>query len=724
MRAEPTLRRWAGLLLAAALLTTGCTSLRPGGRHEGGLTYPPHPSAALMRTSSGTPVAAASGASFSELEEEARLRRRRVTKREQVSGMVEPRVSEMADEGGGIPPGWPHLESRAEVLAPFQECASPACFVALQRMVDMPRLVESLEDWEAVRLGALGPVRADAAEALNRKRAAFIVSATEQYGVERAEVFALFILHTTFDDELRQVLQLLARDKQLGEALGRMGAVREQLEQRGLKLSEYPDRAERIGDVLRGLGRAGRDAVASTPVGDGARYVDFTAKREQLPPPYQEALDEVEKGLVARHFSPGSVALGGFDHLTFGVPLGFYHLAVGTGQGAASLARGRYEQATRELAPAALLVGLYAGGKGARHLSEVGSTGAGGVRRLPALSLERLASMGERLAERLGGDAIHEVARYIQASREAGLLVAEWGEAGAAALHEARGNVPKAQAYLAEAKSPRSAGPSAMRGEGARRGKGTGAEVLDAGSDVLEALRAKLRQAEQEASGARLPRDVEVLKQIAPRLETPPSGVPEGLVLWREYVAYRERRLAEIIENRPVESPLKWEGYQEMRGLVARGLKFERDMVSLLEADAALPRAQRRWLGDFEKPRIETHVGVAKKDLRYADALVIEEGASSSQPPRAETFSFKSRDLSGLDGEDLRVQVAADSGAALRYYGETLNIRRPGLQMEVQVRRVRLIYEGGQLKPKDPGVLKSVIEEVERMRGGVEVQFQ
>ncbi len=32
--------------------------------------------------------------------------------------------------------------------------------------------------------------------------------------------------------------------------------------------------------------------------------------------------------------------------------------------------QGQYEQATRELAPAALLVSLYAGGKGVRYLSE------------------------------------------------------------------------------------------------------------------------------------------------------------------------------------------------------------------------------------------------------------------------------------------------------------------------------------------------------------------
>jgi|GEM_PF-4936211 len=59
-----------------------------------------------------------------------------------------------------------------------------------------------------------------------------------------------------------------------------------------------------------------------------------------------------------------------------------------------------------------------------------------------------------------------------------------------------------------------------------------------------------------------------------------------------------------------------------------RGLEFERTMVKMLRADAQLPRAERRFLGDFDKPRIETYVGVKKPGtgLRFADVLVIEEG--------------------------------------------------------------------------------------------------
>ncbi|WP_306799732.1 HNH endonuclease [Corallococcus sp. AS-1-6] len=342
-------------------------------------------------------------------------------------------------------------DASEDVLAPFLKGASPANFVAMQRGVDMARLVDSLSDWDAIRLGALGPMDAKASEVLGRKRAAFLIRATEQYGVARAEVFALFVLHSTCDDEMRAVLNLLAQDKHLGQTLGAMATVREQLHERGLMIEAHAERPERGGDVLRGLGRAGRDALSSSEVSAGARYLDLSFKREQLPQPYRQALDEVEQALVKQHFSADNVALGSFDHLTFGVPLGFFHLMAGTAQGASSLAAGRYEQATRELAPAALMVAMYAGGKGARALRESPN---------PVLSMERLKVVVARLEEQLGINAARDVLRYLQARRENAYLAAEWGEAGVLALHETRGNAAKAQAMLAQAEHERPRTPS------------------------------------------------------------------------------------------------------------------------------------------------------------------------------------------------------------------------------------------------------------------------
>ncbi|MFY0575265.1 HNH endonuclease [Cystobacter fuscus] len=379
-----------------------------------------------------------------------------------------------------LPAGWPDLSAgNAEaLLAPFLRCASPGDYVALQERVDMPRLVEALDGWSAVRLGALGPIRADAADVLTRKRAAFLLEATERYGHYHAEVFALFVLHSAHDDEVGALLRVLARDKQLAQTLGPMPAVCEELERRGLPLSAHPERAERPGDVLRGLGRAARDALATSPMSDGGRYRELSARWKQLPAPYQEAAHEVERALALRHFSPGSVAVGSFDAVTFGVPLGFYYLVLGTGQGVASLSRGQYEQATRELAPALLLGALYAGGRGPRVLSK-----------------PRLAALKERvwqLEARLGVEGLRALARDIQASREAGRFVAVGGVDAAVALGEARGDVARAQAMMARARPEATGSPA---GKGASSGKG--ATVAD------DATRSSLeRSGAAEGSGA------------------------------------------------------------------------------------------------------------------------------------------------------------------------------------------------------------------------------
>lgn len=335
----------------------------------------------------------------------------------------------------------------------------------------MARLVEGLDDASAVRLGALGPLRAGA-DALNRKRASFLVTVTREYGAARAEVFALFIIHSAFTDDLHELLGLLARDKQLGATLGRMSAVRETLRLRGLDLSRYVDRPERLGDVARGFASATHEALSSSELRRGAVALNYSVRKGQLPVPYQRALDEVERVEMADAFSSESVTRGSLDALTFGVPLGFYNLVAGTCHGVYSLARGHYEQATRELSAAAVLVSVYAGGKSVRFVSErSGRSVAAGAspRRIPVpeLGIEGLSAVAERVWARLGGDGMTQLARYIQAQREAALLVYEAGEAGAVALYESRGNVAKAQAVLAEAKPERAGAALSKPGPGA-----------------------------------------------------------------------------------------------------------------------------------------------------------------------------------------------------------------------------------------------------------------
>ncbi|NVJ09457.1 hypothetical protein HUW63_30045 [Myxococcus sp. AM001] len=778
MRAERPWRGGIGLTLLVALLASGCASLpaRPGQAGRGAaLAFSPLsvPSQAARSAAAGVYQGEASGSAEGSSKPSPMGFRRGVIGRT----VHEEEARGSGGEGGAfvcggkaLPSGWPRLTQSREVLEPFLACASPAEFVAMQRGVDMAALVQSLSPWDAVRLGALGPLGEHASEVLSRKRADFIVASVERYGVPYAEVFTLFVLHSSFDDELREVVQRLARDKQLEDSLGAMASVREELKRRGMELEGFPERGEKARDVLRGLGRAGRDMLSSTLVSGEARYTELMARRQHMPSPYQAAIEEVEKALLERHYSPGSVSAGAFDSLTFGVPVGFYHLAVGTGHGAYSLAQGKYEQATRELAPAALAVAVYAGGKGARALLE----SRGGLRRLrmPALDVAGMKALLARLEEQVGINAARDLLRYLQASREGALLAAEWGEAGLLALYEARGNPAKAQAVLMETASREAAQAVATRGssgkrpvnldlfeqnaevsaaeaqaasresskaattrEGANREPARSSAkrqqfdnldlfAQDAKVGAAEAAKAKLFLAELESQGPRLPKDAKLLKQMAPKLEEPPPGVEKGALLWQEYVAYRKRRLKEIQDGDAVKGPLKWEGYEGMRAYYARGMAFERTMIAILKEDAALPRAQRRWLGDFEQPRIETHVGVSKADLRYADVLVIEAKPTPGQPPRVETFSFKSRNLSRLDSEVLEIQVNTDASNAMKHYGGTLKILRDGMRQQANVKRVRLVYEGQELLPKERVMWDNAVDAAKSAVKGVEVLSQ
>jgi len=712
--------RLLALLLGTTLLTTGCVTLAPASGTRS-------PRALLAAHPTRSSLAA------------------------RETGEWEQRFSTRSGEGaalqgpptcGGqaVPPDWPDFSSSREaLLAPFLTCASPVEFLALQQRVDMPRLVESLDGWRAVRLGAQGPPREDAAGVLNRKRTSFLLEAAERHGPLPAEVLSLFIVDTSHDDDLREILFLLARDKRLARTLALLPSFQAALEKRGLKPTAHVDRDFQWKDVGRGLARAGRDALSSSPASADAAAFDFSIIRGQLPPEYQEALHEAERTWREQHFSAGNVALGSFDHLTFGVPVGFYGLLAGTGHGAFALSQGEYEQATRELAPAVVLVGLYAGGKGARYLSEARGVAGGGIRlgsSLQALEarVRGLQEVARQLETKLGVDGLRELARDIRASREAGRFVAVGGVDAALALREARGDVGQAQAMMSRAR-PGATGAGAARpthgAAGAAERAGGLASLVDERAGLTrEVVEARLALAELEAPGPRLPRDMAVLEKQRPSPGDPPPGA-EGNPRWGEYVAYYEKRLRELQQGKATQAPLRWAHYEQLWGWFTRGLAFERVMVALLEADAALPRAQRRFLGAFIKPRILRSVGVRKpgSGLRYADVLVMEEGELAGGPPRVETLSFKSRDLSGLKYEALVAQMIADAREALHKYGGTLDIRRDSLQpllrggSEVPVQRVRLIYERGALLPKDVEVMKAAVEETKREVPGVEVSF-
>ena len=308
----------------------------------------------------------------------------------------------------------------------------------------------------------------------------------------------------------------------------------------------------------RGLSRAAKDALSTSPAVNGAQstLVEFYALKAQLPLPYQQVLDAVEQEQRARQYAPGSLAVGMLDQMTFGVPLGFYGLAVGTGQGVQSLAQGKYEQAVRELAPAAVLVALYAGGKGAAWLSEARAGPGVGARALSGLEVmaARVRSLQEgaqQVQGLLGEEGLRELAGYIRARREAGRLVAAGGMDAALALHEARGDVALAQAMLSKV-HPEATGTSTGKGR-SEVVSGETLATLAAWVDeraglTQEVMQAKLAAAELEATSSRLPMDVKVLEKQRPSSGCPAARGP-GQSRWNQYVTYYEGRLKELREG-------------------------------------------------------------------------------------------------------------------------------------------------------------------------------
>ncbi len=779
MRAEALALRRAALLLGAVLLSTGCVTLAP--RQGGSTSEGSRALSALRETAAAaSPLEAPSPLASTELGEHAlsaetgaqeRLHRRRsarglgpeaaLASSGEAPASEEPSAGPSPPEppscgGQAVPPGWPDFSSsRDELLAPFLTCTSPGEVLALQERVDMPRLVEALDDWRAVRLGGLGPPREDVAHLLNKKRASLLQKAPGAYGRLNAQVLSVYVVDSAYDNDLREILFLLAQEKRLEEVLKLLPAFQGALEKRGLKPTARAERDSKLGQAVRGFVRLGEDTLSSSPAAIDGQNFAFLPIRGQLPPEYQESLEKAEKEQVL-NASADHLAVSAFDHLTFGVPLGAYHFVATSLHGVWLLKKGELEEGTREAAPA-LVLALVGGYKGVRYLAK--GEGAAGVRlhlRTGAEAAEARPRALTETARQLQGvmnlQGLRDLAGYIRESREAGRFVAAGGADAALALYEARGNVAKARPLMSKARPGATGSPPAKSGAGAgeaataaddaarappktapvSQGQGTLASLVDDGvGHTREVVAARLAAAELEATGPRLPKDVAVLEKHRPSLDAPPPEA-QGNPRWREYVEYYNERFKEVERGTAAEGPLKWAPYEQLRGWFARGMAFERDMVRRLNADAEKPRAERRFLGHFDRPRIEIQVGVRKPGtgLRFADVLVIEEGAPRAGPRRVEAFSFKSRDLSGLRRDALTAQMLEDAREALSKYGERLDIRRDSLQRllpegsEVAVQRVCLIYEGGALTPTNPVNLKAAVSETKRKVPGVEVMFQ
>ncbi len=357
------------------------------------------------------------------------------------------------------------LTSRA-IVDVFKTSESASEFLSIQKYLDMEAVLEYLSDFDAIIVGTLGPVLGGQA-ALNKKRAEYVVTATHDYGVDRAQVFIHFIFATMHTDDMREVLKLLAEEKRLAQTILMMDAVKTIIAERGIKPSEYEDRSAGLSDAARGVGQFLWDFLNSSPAAQSGTGSAYFSQGQRLPEEYSKLLNEIDQKLMEEAMSPGNVALGTADYLTFNVVGGAVGLVKGTVQGGWDLAHGKIEEGAYQLTGAAMVLGTYLGVKAYQKMggpkTVMGPEGPGqfvikgfegpipkDVARLGsilALNPEAQAMSG-LLISRIGKDGMVKVAGYVQADSKAAILVHERGLPAVEALFKAEGDVARARGML------------------------------------------------------------------------------------------------------------------------------------------------------------------------------------------------------------------------------------------------------------------------------------
>jgi hypothetical protein len=335
------------------------------------------------------------------------------------------------------------LTSR-EILRAFEAC-DPRQFVELQRKVELAAVIEKLSAWDVVRLGALGPILAPQRPRVNEIRADLIQDITHKWGVDRAQVFVLYMFSTMPGDDATSVLQQLAAGQHLFETIDKMPLVTKLLDEQGVDRSKIKDRGWEAMDILRGLGR-GLDGIMSTSdFARGNEGMRMTGMAQDLPSPYREAVDSVDQAAMEKMWQPGNVAFGAADSMTLGLlsmAKGVvYDVPVGIGTGVGTIADGHVAAGVEQLTgPAIFIVGAVLGVRAYRKSARLAA--------MLELTEEGRALYGT-LKTKIGAQGIDKVAKYVQGSSDAQILVREEGAAGIEALYRAQGDVAAARAELA-----------------------------------------------------------------------------------------------------------------------------------------------------------------------------------------------------------------------------------------------------------------------------------
>ena len=354
------------------------------------------------------------------------------------------------------------------VIDVFGVAASQSQFVALQEALDMQAVFESLDDWDVVRLGALGPVvKAD--EILTRKRAEHIRDATHDYGLALAQVHTAFIIDTTQDDQVIAVLEWLAADNRLADTIGQMPAINDRLQARGIDLSSYSDRALTVGDVGRSLAQGVLDLLGDSEAARSVRGQTLMAQNLDLPEAYGDAASEILHRMLEEAMTPGNVALGAVDTFTLGIPSGLYGLVVGTASGLTDLWEGDLDDGARQLVPALIVLATLGAGRVTRSSGGAAPRAGGGAGPGPtrvrfvspaaggALTLEQavaqfpgtLRASANALLQRFSPQELRSGADWARQNSRAAGVIEQHGNRGLRSLLDNNGNVPAAAAALA-----------------------------------------------------------------------------------------------------------------------------------------------------------------------------------------------------------------------------------------------------------------------------------
>lgn len=346
-----------------------------------------------------------------------------------------------------------------EIADLFVAATSAADFIAIQRHLEMPKVLTYLEDWDAVRVGALGPV-IEGQNILNQKRAEYILRATHDYGVSIAEVFVLYMFQSMFGDDMKAVLQILAADRHLGATVGQMREVEDVIVDRGVAILPV-DRDPKATDFLVGIAGFVADALSSSELANFGKSLRFNGEVGSLPKPYQDVARKVEEASFEQAMTPGDLALGIFDQLTFGVPLGLYGGVTAMFKIPDYVLTGDLDAAGREFVAAAMLLlnvlGMVRGAKvkGPQGPSQFSMPSfKGPINKLQARVAAILRLSGaepaalDRLVAQLGEEGMIRAAKYIQADSQVALFAYQTGEAGVIALAKAGGDLARAKAML------------------------------------------------------------------------------------------------------------------------------------------------------------------------------------------------------------------------------------------------------------------------------------